>query len=321
MHTENLSAWTHEHVFTGQDTNAEKSTRIVAAITATMMVVEIVAGWLFNSMALLADGWHMSSHTLAIGLSALAYTQARRQAADGRYAFGTWKIEILAGYTSAVLLMVIAAIMVWSSIGNLLSPKPIHFVQAIPIALVGLTVNIVCALILGKAHHLGQEHDHGHEHAHPHDHGDNAHHDLNLKSAYIHVAVDAATSVLAVLALTGGLYLGWVWLDPVMGIVGAGVVSLWAWGLIRETGKVLLDREMDRPVVAEIREVVEKHPEWSKTTRMSDLHVWRVGKENYSCVLCLVTDDKGLTPQAVKAALAVHEEISHVTVEINLCPH
>ncbi len=317
MHTENLSAWTHEHVFTGHDTHAEKSTRIVAAITAAMMLVEITAGWLFNSMALLADGWHMSSHTLAIGLSALAYAQARRHAADGRYAFGTWKIEVLAGYTSAVLLMVIAAMMVWGSIGNLLAPKSIHFSQAIPIALVGLTVNIVCALILGKAHHHG--HDHGNDHSHAH--GDGAHHDLNLKSAYIHVAVDAATSVLAVLALTGGLYLGWVWLDPVMGIVGAGVVSAWAWGLIRETGKVLLDREMDRPVVAEIREVIEKHPEWSQTTRITDLHVWRVGKENYSCVLGLVTDDKGLTPQMVKAALGIHEEISHVTVEINLCPH
>ncbi len=319
MHTENLSAWTHEHVYTGQNTHAENSTRIVAAITATMMVVEIVAGWLLNSMALLADGWHMSSHTLAIGLSALAYAQARRQATDARYAFGTWKIEVLAGYTSAVLLMVIAGLMVWGSIGNLITPKPIHFAQAIPIAIVGLTVNIVCALILGNAHHHG--HDHGDGHEHSHDPGDDAHHDLNLKSAYIHVAVDAATSVLAVLALTGGLYLGWVWLDPIMGMVGAGVVSLWAWGLIRETRKVLLDREMVRPVVAEIREVVEKHPEWSKSTRISDLHVWRVGKENYSCVLSLVTDDQGLTPQAVKAALAQHEEISHVSVEINLCPH
>jgi cation diffusion facilitator family transporter len=314
MHSENLSAWTHSHVFTGQDTSAENSTRVVAAITAAMMVVEILAGWLLNSMALLADGWHMSSHTLAIGLSALAYAQARRRAADGRFAFGTWKIEVLAGYTSAVLLMVIAAIMVWGSIGNLLAPKTIRFTQAIPIALVGLTVNIVCALILGKAHH-------GHSHDHDHGQGDESHHDLNLKSAYIHVAVDAATSVLAVLALTGGLYLGWVWLDPVMGIVGAGVVSLWAWGLIRETGKVLLDREMDRPVVAEIREVIEQHPEWSQSTRISDLHVWRVGKENYSCVLSLVTDDKSMTPQAVKAALARHEEISHITVEINLCPH
>lgn len=314
MHSENLSAWTHSHYFQTNDNRAEKSTRIVVLITAIMMVTEIVTGWLFNSMALFADGWHMSSHALAIGLSAWAYSVSRKHSEDQRYAFGTWKVEVLAGYTSAVLLLVIAAYMVLGSVENLKTPKTIHFSEAIPIAVLGLMVNIVCAIILGKAHH----HDHSHEHNHGHHHD---HHDLNLKSAYIHVAVDAATSVFAIMALTCGLFLGWVWLDPVMGIVGAIVVTLWARGLIKETSNVLLDREMDRPIVLEIREAIEEHPDWNKTTRISDLHVWRVGKDKYSCALSLVTDDKRITPQDVKNRLGQHEEIAHITVEINHCPH
>lgn len=313
MHTEDLSRWLHTHTFATENQLAERSTRIVATITAVMMIIEIWAGWWFNSMALLADDWHMSSHTIAIGLSAIAYVFARRHAQDGRYAFGTWKIEILGGFTSAVLLMVIAAYMVLSSIEKLHSPSPIRFAEAIPIALLGLLVNVVCALILGKAHHGGHSHAEGHDHHH--------HHDLNLKSAYVHVMVDAGTSMLAVLALSGGMFLGWVWLDPVMGIVGATVVALWAWGLIKETSQVLLDREMDSPVVNEIRDAVEKHPEWSKSTRISDLHVWRVGKEKYSCAISLVTDDTKMTPQSIKAELRQHEEIAHVTVEVNQCPH
>ncbi len=312
MHTQDLSSWLHTHVFNNENKHAERSTRVVASITAIMMIIEIWAGWWFNSMALFADGWHMSSHTIAIGLSALAYVVARRHANDGRYAFGTWKIEVLGGFTSAVLLMVIAAYMVLSSLENLHTPRPIRFAEAIPVAVVGLFVNIICALILGKAHHDGHHHTEGHDHHH---------HDLNLKSAYVHVMVDAGTSMLAVLALSGGMFLGWVWLDPVMGIVGATVVALWAWGLIKETSQVLLDREMDSPVVIEIRDTIEKHPQWSESTRISDLHVWRVGKENYSCAISLVTDDVKMTPQSVKEILQQHEEIAHITVEINQCPH
>jgi cation diffusion facilitator family transporter len=275
---DDLSQWTHGHVFDAGSQAAERGTRVVMWITAAMMVVEITAGWWFNSMALLADGWHMSSHALAIGLSAFAYAAARKYANDPRFAFGTWKIEILAGYTSAVSLLGIAGLMAFSSIERLFSPAPIHYRDAIIIAVIGLVVNVVCARILGDAHH----HDgHGHDHDHHHGHaegGHHHHHDLNLKSAYVHVIADAATSVLAIAALFGGWMFGWAWLDPLMGIVGAVLVAVWAKNLITETGKVLLDREMDAPVVDEIREVVETSVHQGDT-RIVDLHVWRIGRQ------------------------------------------
>ena len=291
---------------------AEKGTRLVMWITLVMMVIEIVAGYVFNSMALLADGWHMSSHALAIGLSAFAYAAARRYASDPRFAFGTWKIEILAGYSSAIFLVGVAGSMLFQSVERILSPEPIHYAEALVVAVSGLVVNIVCAMILGKAH---DHHDHGHDHHAGHDHH---HGDLNLKSAYVHVVTDAATSVLAIAALAGGWVYGWSWLDPVMGIVGAILVGVWAKNLMIDTGKVLLDREMDHPVVSEIREVVESGPEISGT-RCTDLHVWRVGTGTYACAISLVTHDPALTAARVRAQLAVHEEIVHVTVEIHQC--
>ena len=312
MHTENLSTWMHDHVFdTGNDT-AERSTWAVMWITAVMMVVEIAAGWWYNSMALLADGWHMSSHAVAIGLSAMAYATARRYAKDPRFAFGTWKIEILGGFASAIFLIGVAVMMLVGSVERIVSPQPIQYKEAIVIAILGLVVNIVCALILGKAH----RHDHGHSHGH--DHGHDHHHDLNLKSAYLHVIADAATSVLAIVALFGGWMYGWSWLDPVMGIVGAVLVVVWAKGLIADTGKVLLDREMDHPVVDEIRKVVETGA-CAGDTRIADLHVWRVGKKVYSCAMTVVTHDAALTPDLVRERLAVHEEIVHSTIEIHRC--
>jgi cation diffusion facilitator family transporter len=311
MHTEKLSQWTHDHVFDHGSQSAERRTWLVMWITAAMMVAEIAAGWWFNSMALLADGWHMSSHALAIGLSAFAYAAARRYARDGRFAFGTWKIEVLSGFTSAVFLLGIAAIMVFGSIERLLSPQSIHYEEAMAVAIVGLIVNIVCAVILGGGHE--HHHDH-HDHS---SHGDH-HHDLNLKSAYVHVIADAATSVAAVLALAGGWVYGWSWLDPVMGIVGAILVASWAKNLLKETGKVLLDREMDHPVVDEIREVVETEPDAGET-RIVDLHVWRVGKQSYSCALSVVTHDANLTAKKVREQLAIHSEIVHSTIEIHQC--
>jgi cation diffusion facilitator family transporter len=312
MHTDNLSDWTHDHVFDIGSRAAERGTRLVMWITAAMMVVEIVAGWWFNSMALLADGWHMSSHALAIGLSAFAYAAARRYARDPRFAFGTWKIEILGGFASAIFLLGVAALMVVGSVERILAPAPIHYREAIVVAVLGLVVNVVCALILGHAHH--HDDDGGHHHGHEHHH-----HDLNLRSAYLHVIADAATSVLAIVALIGGWIYGWAWLDPVMGIVGAVLVANWARGLLVDTGKVLLDREMDHPLVAEIREAVETGPE-AGATRITDLHVWRVGKCAYSCALSVLTHDPALTPAAIRAQLAVHEEIVHTTIEIQLCP-
>ena len=346
MHPENLAEWTHSHAFDGGSEQAERGTRWVMWITAVTMVIEIVAGWWFNSMALLADGWHMSSHAVAIGLSAMAYTTARRYAHDARFAFGTWKIEVLAGFSSAIFLVGVALLMVVGSLERMVTPHPIHYQEAIVVGVLGLVVNVVCALILGKAHHHGHGHGHSHGSAHGHGHEDHAHsdhgpdhghasgqgldgqqghqqgdwvahHDLNLKSAYLHVMADAATSVLAIAALVGGWLVGWSWLDPLMGIVGGVLVAIWAKGLIVETGKVLLDREMDHPVVDEIRQVVELGAGW-KNTHITDLHVWRVGKQVYSCALTVVTTDDTLSAEKVRQALAVHEEIVHSTIEIHL---
>lgn len=346
MPTHNVSSLTHHHIFNAGNPAAERGTRLVMWITAAMMAVEIVAGWWFNSMALLADGWHMSSHAFAIGLSAFAYAAARRYATDPRFAFGTWKIEILAGFASAIFLLGVAAMMVFGSTERLFSPQPIHYQEAIIVAIIGLLVNIVCAMILGKAH----DHPHGHGHdAHgQHDHpregsaqkyrqvhrrpqlGDrhqhayqrpehtahDNHQDLNLQSAYIHVIADAATSVLAILALVGGLIYGWSWLDPVMGLVGAILVAVWAKSLLMETGKVLLDREMDHPVVEEIREVI-KLLDQNDETQITDLHVWRVGKEAYACAVSIVTHSATLTSEGVRDQLRQHEEIVHTTIEIH----
>ncbi len=304
-----LENWQHSHVFDEGNPLAERNTRWVVWLTATMMVAEITGGWIFNSMALLADGWHMSSHALALGLSVLAYAAARRFARDPRFAFGTWKIEILGSYTSAIFLVAVAGLMVYQSVERLLAPTPIHYNQAIAIAVLGLVVNLVCAWLLkdGHAHH---HHHHG-GHAH-HDH----HHDLNLRAAYLHVLADAATSLFAIVALFGGKLWGAAWLDPVMGIVGAALVSIWAYGLLRDTSRVLIDAEMDRPVVAEIREVVADLP---VAADIADLHVWRVGKDSYACILSLAVNEP-LEPDAVRQALSIHEELVHVTVEINRRP-
>lgn len=297
--------WSHSHVFDEGNPLAERNTLWVVVLTASMMVAEIAGGWMFNSMALLADGWHMSSHALALGLSVLAYAAARRFAHDARFAFGTWKIEVLGGYTSAILLIGVAGLMLYQSVERLIAPTPIHYDQAIVIAVVGLLVNLVCAWLLMGGH--GHDH-HGHHGHHNRDH----HHDLNLRSAYLHVVADAATSVLAILALIGGKFWGANWLDPAMGIAGAALVTVWAYGLLRDSGRVLLDAEMNAPVVAEIREVIEASP---IKARISDLHVWRVGKGKYACILSLViTDDT--EAEYFKQQLSIHEELVHITVEL-----
>jgi cation diffusion facilitator family transporter len=304
--------WTHSHVFHEGNPLAERNTLWAALLTAAMMVVEIAGGWVFNSMALLADGWHMSSHTLALGLSVLAYAAARRFANDPRFAFGSWKIEVLAGYTSALFLVLVAGLMLFQSAERLLAPQPIHYNEAIAIGVVGLLVNLACAWLLkgGHGHH---HHDHAHGHAGHHQAGHNDHHDLNLRSAYLHVLADAATSVLAIGALLGGKFWGASWLDPVMGIAGAALVAVWAYGLLRDTGKVLLDADMDAPVVAEIREVIAASP---VPASISDLHVWRVGKGKYACIVSLLPSQPA-DPAFFKALLGVHEELVHITIEIN----
>ena len=308
------AARSHSHAFDQGNPLAERNTRRAMILTLAMMVIEIAGGWWFNSMAVLADGWHMSSHALALGLSVFAYACARRYAGDRRFAFGTWKIEILGGYTSAILLLGVAALMAWQSVERLFRPSAIHYEQAIAIAVVGLAVNLVCAWWLRDHHHHG--HDHAHDHAHDHGHAHGHHHDLNQRSAYLHVVADAATSVLAIVALLGGMYFGAAWLDPVMGLVGAALVSIWAVGLIRETGRVLLDAQMDAPVVEEIRQAIE---EGDVPARISDLHVWQVARGKFACVAEIVARDDA-DADHFKRALAIHEEIVHVTIETRPVP-
>ena len=264
------------------DPLAERGTRLVALLTLATMVAEISAGLAFNSMALLADGWHMGTHAFALGLAAFAYAYARRHASDPRFAFGVWKVEALGGYTSALVLLLVAGAMAWESIDRLRAPLPISFEQAILVAFLGLAVNLVCAAILHRsdehAHH-GHHGHHGHDHdedpsaGHAHDHGD-----LNLRSAYLHVIADAATSVLAIVALLGGRWLGWNWLDPVMGIVGALLVAWWARGLIRDSSRVLLDAEMDGPMAGAIRTALAD-------AGVHRLHVLHIGRDRYVCLV------------------------------------
>lgn len=305
MHSRASFPCTHNRVFDTGSVIAERSAWVVTWITAVTMVVEIAAGWWFNSMALLADGWHMSSHTLAIGLAAVAYAAARRYAGDSRFAFGTWKIEVLGGFASAILLLGVAAMMVVGSVERIISPQPIHYREAMLVAAFGLAVNLICALIFSRAQH-NAGHDHAHHHGCHH-----AHQDLNMKSAYIHVLTDALTSVLAIVALAGGWLRGWDWLDPAAGIVGAILVAIWAKGLIVETGKVLLDREMDHPVVHSIMDSIE-----TGDTHVNDLHVWRVGKNAYSCAITATTHDAAITHAVIRARLAPHKEIVHSTIEL-----
>lgn len=310
----------HSHQFDQGNPLAQKKILIATILTAVMMILEILGGWIFNSMALLADGWHMSSHMLALGLAYFAYQMARHYASDSRFSFGTWKIEILAGYSSAILLMVVALLMGIQSIERLFNPVTIHFNEAIPIAVVGLVINLVFAWLLhdgGHEHHHHHHHHHSHHHHHDdhhqHTHDHHHHHDLNQKAAFLHVVADAVTSVLAIIALFAAKYFSWNFLDALLGIIGALLVAKWSWGLIQETGKTLLDAEMGHPVVQEIKDVIAQLPQ----VEITDLHVWKVGKGKFSCILGLETSIADLTPDQVKRELSIHEEIVHASVEIH----
>ena len=308
MHTHTLDAWRHEHVFLGarHDEN-ERRSWLVVSLTATMMIVEIVGGMMFGSMALIADGWHMSTHAGALALAALAYGFARKHAHNERFAFGTGKVGELAGFSSALILAMIALLIAYESAHRLFNPVAISFDWAIAIAAVGLAVNLGSAWLLRERHgdHLHHHHD---------QQGTHRHHDHNLRAAYLHVLADALTSVLALVALLSGRLYGWVWMDPMMGIVGALVIASWSLGLLRSSGAVLLDTVPD----ARLRQKVKERLEVG-TDRVADLHIWRLGPGHVGIIASVVSDSPQ-APDVYKARLS-GLTASHVTVEVHACPH
>jgi cation diffusion facilitator family transporter len=310
MHAYSVDSWRHEHVFLGQDhARNERRSWAVVALCGAMMVAEIVAGLLWGSMALIADGLHMSTHAGGLVIAALAYFYAGRHARDERFVFGTGKLGDLAAFSSALVLAMIAFLIGYESIGRLTHPVPIAFYEAIPLAAVGLLVNLLSALLLrdGHAHdHPAHQHHSAHHHHHP---------DHNLRAAYVHVMADAAVSVLVVVGLSFGRLLGWLWLDPVMGIVGMFVIANWSWNLIRASGAVLLDMRTGDGIATEIADRLET----GRDDRVSDLHVWRVGPGHCAAVVSLVSDQPE-PPASYKSRLVGIPGLSHLTVEVQPCP-
>lgn len=317
MHSHSLDAWRHDHLFLGADhARNERRTRWVVALTAAMMAVEIAGGLAFGSMALLADGLHMATHAGALGVAALAYRYARRHARDPRFAFGTGKLGDLAGFASALVLAVVSVGIGWESVVRLLNPVAIAYDEAIAIAVVGLAVNIASAWLLHDGDHHGHHHGHAHDHD-DHGHGHHGRHDRdhNLRAAYFHVLADAVTSVGAILGLLAGRLYGWAWMDALMGIVGGVMIARWSWGLLRDSGAVLLDAVPDPGLADSIRGRLETGGD-----RIADLHLWRVGPGHAAAIVALVSD-RPLPPAQYKARLAALPGLSHVTVEVNRCDH
>jgi len=308
MHIHTLENWQHSHNFSINRHHAEQNTKIVMVLTAIAMVVEVVAGILFGSMALLADGWHMVTHLAAFGITLFAYRFARSQANNPKYTFGTGKASILGGFTSAIALGVVAFVMALESLGRLWQPQPIQFNEAIGVAAIGLVVNLVSALLLqedGDVRHHGSGRHHHHHHHHS---------DSNLHAAYLHVVADALTSVLAIVALITAKFLGWIWMDAVMGLVGAGVITKWAYGLIRETGFVLLDAGSNIEVKRAIADAIEMDAD----NRITDLHVWHLSEHHLSATIALVTHYPK-EPNYYKSLLDRIPSLAHILIEVNPC--
>lgn len=327
MHSHSPDRFAHPHAFLGErhDEN-ERRTWIVVVLTLTMMAVEIVGGTIYGSLALVADGWHMSTHAAALAISALAYRYARRHVGNTRFAFGTGKVGELAAYTSAVVLAMIALLIAYESVVRLLNPVPIAYGEAVAIAALGLAVNLLSAWLLrdghdhhGHGHHYRHDPEHDHDHdGHHHDHttpGAGAARDLNLRAAYVHVLADAATSVLAIAGLLLAWAFGWRFMDPLVGLVGAAVIAVWSWGLLRDAGGVLVDAPPDAArLAAAVRARLERDGD-----RVTDLHLWQVGPGHLACIAAVVSD-RPLPPSAYKARLADVPGLSHVTVEVEPCP-
>lgn len=312
MHSKSIEYWQHEHVFLGANhSRNEWRTWLVVALTAVMMVAEIIAGYAFGSMALLADGFHMATHAGALSIAGFAYFYARRHAHDDRFSFGTGKLGELAGYSSAVILALIALMIGVESVIRIANPIAIRFDEAIVVAIVGLIVNLVSAWIL----HAGEDHHHDHHDADGHHDGHHTHHhdDHNLRSAYLHVLTDALTSVLAIAGLVAGRFYGWLWMDPLMGIVGGIVIAKWSIGLLKGAGAVLLDTVPDKETENKMRSVLEEHGD-----RVTDLHLWRVGPGHLAAIVSLVSHDPQ-PPEHYKAKLSSFKKLSHLTVEVHPC--
>src|SRR5665213_750635 len=306
MHTTDISRWKHNHDFNADFCAAEKNTRRVLILTAAMMFAEIIFGLKFHSMALFADGLHMGTHVAAFLISVLAYFFARRHATDDHFSFGTGKFGVLGAFTSAIVLGGVGLVMAGESISRLIHPLPIQFNQAIVVACLGLAVNVTSAWILKDQHH---HHHHEGEHEHHH------HHDLNLRSAYLHVIADAFTSVLANMALVSGKFFGWYWMDAIVGLVGSAVIGQWAYWLMRQTTVILLDKE---PEESDLNYEIRKAIENDSDTVIADLHIWQVGVNKFAAVISLVAHWPK-SPEFDKQLLRQHEELIHVTVEVNQC--
>ena len=310
MHTTSVDPWEHGHSFGQEEAKAgEKRTIVVIGITAIMMAVEIIAGVFFGSMALLADGLHMATHAIALTITAIAYVYARRHARDRKFSFGTGKVDALAGFASAILLVVFAFFMVLESLQRFIRPVDIAFNQAILVAVLGLVVNGTSVFILGI------KHEHRHDDDNNHNHKEHHHHDLNLRAAYLHVLADAVTSLLAIGALLAGKLLGWNWVDPLMGIVGAVLVIRWSGNLLRDTSAVLLDRQAAQGLVEEIRNAIEAHAD----SRISDLHVWAIGPGLHAASISIVASEPK-SPKHYKDLIPVHIGIVHAVVEVETLP-
>jgi cation diffusion facilitator family transporter len=328
MHTHSIEDFGHPHVFLGDaHERNERKTWIVVAICTVMMIAEIVGGLWFGSVALIADGLHMFTHAGALLIAALAYTYARQYARDERLTFGTGKSGDLAAFTSAIALAMIALLIGYESVDRFFHPVTIAFNQVIPIAALGLGINLLSAFLLRENHdhHHGQKRDHhdghGHGHGHGHDgdhnHGQanaNFHRDHNLRVAFVHVMADAAVSVLVIIGLVAGRQFGWVWMDPLMGLVATVVILSWSWTLVRSAGAVLLDFCPDPALARKIAARLERHGD-----RISDLHLWRLGPGHLAAIISLVTDDPNV-PGFYKKRLSGLPGLSHVTIEVERCP-
>ncbi|MDO9263354.1 MAG: CDF family Co(II)/Ni(II) efflux transporter DmeF [Desulfosalsimonadaceae bacterium] len=309
MHIHTLDKLRHDHDFAYIHEKGETRVRQVLVLTILTMIAEITAGAAFGSMALLADGWHMGTHATAFAITIFAYWYSKKHAADKRFTFGTGKVSALGGFASAVTLAGVALLMTIESILRLFHPQRILFNEAIAVAVLGLTVNLICAVLLNDHHGHGHGHDHDHPADHPHHHADH-----NIRGAYLHVIADALTSVLAIAALISGKYFGWNRLDPVIGIVGAIVISRWALGLVKDTSIILLDHNLDSEATKAVREKIESDSD----NRISDMHVWKVGPADYAAMISVVTHFPK-NPEYYKNLLSEFTEITHVTVEVNQC--